>query len=262
MKYAADFRYIAREALRGRWLTAVITAFIASLIGGRIVSSGVSVSSDSSSDSGFDLQSYFSSEVWSIFQKVLFVLLIYAVVKIIIAVIIGGAAKLGYARFNLNLVDGIMNARIDDLFSQLYRISDGFVMNFLMFIYTFLWSLLFVIPGIIKSISYSMTPYILSEHPEYSPNYAITLSKEMMYGHKWRLFCLHFSFMGWSLLAVLPAIIALVSVLNGNFLLLPLILVTVIADLFLGAYMEAANAAFYREVSGTEDQIENIYFGE
>ncbi|MBQ3257047.1 MAG: DUF975 family protein, partial [Oscillospiraceae bacterium] len=154
-------------------------------------------------------------------------------------------------RFNLNLVDG-KEARFEDLFSQFHRLGDGFVMVLLMGIYEFLWSLLFVIPGIIKSFSYAMTPYILYEHPEYNPNYAITVSREMMDGNKFRLFCLNLSFIGWSLLAALPSIIALAAVLTGNFFLLPLILVTIVGDLFVGAYMEAAQAAFYREVSGTE----------
>lgn len=81
----------------------------------------------------------------------------------------------------------------------------------------------------------------------------------MMDGNKFRLFCLNLSFIGWSLLAALPGIIAVTAVLMGNFFLLPLILVTIVADLFVSAYMGAANAAFYREVSGTELQAETIY---
>lgn len=83
----------------------------------------------------------------------------------------------------------------------------------------------------------------------------------MMDGNKFRLFCLNLSFIGWHLLAALPSIIALVAVLTGNFFLLPLILITIVGDLFVGAYMEAAQAAFYREVSGTELQEETIYVG-
>lgn len=251
MKYAADFRYIAREALRGKWIVSVVTTFVASLIGAQIASGGGSSSSNSSDKNSIDLGQYFSPEVLNFFRIVLAALLVYAVINIIISLIIGGAGKLGYARYNLNLIDG-KEARFEDLFSQFHRLGDGFVMNLLLAIYTFLWTLLFVIPGIIKSFSYAMTPYILYEHPEYNPNYAITVSREMMDGNKFRLFCLNLSFIGWSLLAVLPSIIALAAVLTGNFFLLPLILVTIVGDLFVGAYMEAAQAAFYREVSGTE----------
>ena len=259
MKCVADFRYIAREALRGKWLIAVLTAFVASLIGAQIASGGGGGSNNNdNNNSGLNLNEYFSPEVLNFFRVALAALLVYAVIMLIVTLIIGGAGKLGYARFNLNLVDG-KEARISDLFSQFHRLGDGFIMNLLVGIYTFLWSLLFVIPGIIKSFSYAMTPYILTEHPEYNPNYAITVSREIMDGNKFRLFCLNLSFIGWSLLAVLPAIIALTAVLTGNFFLLPLILVTIVGDLFVGAYMEAAQAAFYREVSGTEVVSETIY---
>ena len=257
MKYAADFRYIAREALRGRWLIAVLTTFVASLIGARIASGGGGGSNNNNNNRGIDLNEYFSPEVLNFFRIALAALLVYAVIGFILSLIIGGAGKLGYARFNLNLVDG-KEARFEDLFSQFHRLGDGFVMNLLLVIYVFLWSLLFVIPGLIKTFSYAMTPYILSEHPEYNPNYAITVSREIMHGNKFRLFCLNLSFIGWSLLAALPGVIAVVAVLMGNFLLLPLILVTIVGDLFVGAYMEAAQAAFYREVSGTEQlYVEN-----
>ena len=260
MKYAADFRYIAREALRGKWLLAVLTAFVASLIGAQIASGGGGSGSNNNNNnnSGLNLNEYFSPEVLNFIRIALAALLVYAVISIIISLIIGGAGKLGYARFNLNLVDS-KEARFEDLFSQFHRLGDGFIMNLLVGIYTFLWYLLFVIPGIIKSFSYAMTPYILYEHPEYNPNYAITVSREIMDGNKFRLFCLNLSFIGWSLLAALPSIIALAAVLSGNFFLLPLILVTIVGDLFVSAYMEVAQAAFYREVSGTEVVSETIY---
>ncbi len=254
MKYAADFRYIAREALRGKWLISVLTAFVASLIGAQIASGGGGGSSSSNSgdrNSNIKLEEYFSLEALNLFRTILLALIVYIVISAIIALIIGGAGKLGYAKYNLNLVDR-KDARFEDLFSQFHRIGDGFIMNLLVGLYTFLWTLLFVIPGIIKSFSYAMTPYILYEHPEYSPNDAITKSREIMSGNRFRLFCLNFSFIGWSLLCAVPAIIALVGALSGMFILLPLIFVTIVGDLFVSAYMEAANAAFYREVSGTE----------
>lgn len=74
---------------------------------------------------------------------------------------------------------------------------------FLMQIYTFLWSLLFLIPGIIKSYSYSQTAFIKSENPNISASRAIELSKIMMEGHKGELFYLHLSFLGWMLLSSL-----------------------------------------------------------
>lgn len=77
------------------------------------------------------------------------------------------------------------------------NIGTGFLMN----LYVFLWSLLFIIPGIIKAYSYSQTMYIKAENPNISASRAIELSKIMMDGHKGQLFYLHLSFIGWSILS-------------------------------------------------------------
>ncbi len=70
-------------------------------------------------------------------------------------------------------------------------------------IYICLWTLLFVIPGIIKSYSYAMVPYIIADNENISPKEAITLSRKMMNGNKWKLFVLQLSFFGWGLLSVI-----------------------------------------------------------
>lgn len=69
-------------------------------------------------------------------------------------------------------------------------------------LYTFLWSLLFVIPGIIKGYAYAMTPYILAKYPNVSADNAITLSRRIMNGRKADLFVVELSFIGWHLLSV------------------------------------------------------------
>ena len=63
-----------------------------------------------------------------------------------------------------------------------------------------LWTLLLVIPGIVKAYSYRMVPYIMADHPELSPTEVINKSKEMMNGHKFNAFILDLSFLGWFLL--------------------------------------------------------------
>ncbi|QNU68857.1 DUF975 family protein [Ruminiclostridium herbifermentans] len=67
----------------------------------------------------------------------------------------------------------------------------------------FLWYLLFIIPGIVKSYSYSMVPYILAENPNIGIRRAIEISNKMTYGHKFDMFVLDLSFIGWWLLCVL-----------------------------------------------------------
>ncbi len=252
MKFAADFRAIARNELRGHWLIAALTGFVASLIGAQIAGGGSSVGSNNDSENRFPLKDYLSDDILILIQLVLTAVLLLAIVHWIVMFFFGGAGKLGYARFNLNLIDG-GKAEFRDLFSQFHRLGSGFCMNLLLGIYTFLWTLLFIIPGIVKSHSYAMTPYILYEHPEYSANQAITESRRMMDGNKFRLFCLNLSFIGWSILCAMPTIVALMSLMTGTWgiLLLPLILLSMLASLFLCAYHEAAHAAFYREISGT-----------
>ena len=70
-----------------------------------------------------------------------------------------------------------------------------------MTLFTWLWSLLFIIPGIVKSISYSMTGYILIDQPEVSAKDALKLSMAMTYGHKGEIFVMSLSFIGWMILA-------------------------------------------------------------
>ncbi len=258
MKYAADFRRIARDALFTRWPIATLACFIASLVGGSIASAGgggsISINEDANVSFGnteIPLDRFINVDMVAIVTSVLLFIGLIAVLWVIALCIIGGAAKLGYASFNLNLVDK-KDVKISDIFSQFHRIGDGFLMDLLMTVYILFWSMLFVIPGIVKSFSYAMTPYILYEHPELSPNAAITESRKMMDGNKGRLFCLELSFIGWHLLASLPAVIGGIALLFGFlglFIAAPLFIISCIASYCVGAYQEAAQAAFYREIS-------------
>lgn len=70
-------------------------------------------------------------------------------------------------------------------------------------LFVVLWSMLFVIPGIVKSYSYSMARYIKYDHPEFSATQCIDASRSLMQGHKWQLFCLDLSFIGWAIVGML-----------------------------------------------------------
>ncbi|MCM0648069.1 DUF975 family protein [Clostridium swellfunianum] len=70
-------------------------------------------------------------------------------------------------------------------------------------IFVFLWSLLFIVPGIIKSYSYSMVPYILADNPNIGAREAISLSNKMTMGHKFDMFILDLSFLGWYILGAI-----------------------------------------------------------
>lgn len=72
---------------------------------------------------------------------------------------------------------------------------------FLRQLYIFLWSLLFIVPGIIKAYEYRMVPYLLADDPNMPRQDAFRISKEMMYGNKWEAFVLDLSFFGWEILS-------------------------------------------------------------
>ena len=233
MMCAADFRRIARESLKGKWGIALGTGLVASLLGGTIGSGGTSVSANSASVeqriSSGELENFFYSDAFRHLLPLIFIIGAIAVVWSLVILVLGGAVSLGYAKFNLNLVDG-QPSRFDDLFSEFHRSWPAFCLQFLMGLFVFLWSLLFIIPGILAAFSYSMATYIMAENPDMTAREAIAASKEMMRGNRWRLFCLGFSFIGWSLLCVLTL---------G------------IGTLWLRPYEEAAPAAVYRDLSGT-----------
>lgn len=87
------------------------------------------------------------------------------------------------------------------------------IANLLVGIYTLGWTLLFIIPGLVKQYSYAMTFYILAENPNMTANEAITESRQIMNGHKLELFVLHLSFIPWILLGCITFGIAYVYVL-------------------------------------------------
>lgn len=106
---------------------------------------------------------------------------------------------LGLTMIYLNLAKGV-SVDIARMFDGFQNVGPCVILFLLTALYTFLWKLLFIIPGIIKGLSYSMGMYILAEHPEMSATQALDESKRMMRGHKWELFVLQLSFIGWFLL--------------------------------------------------------------
>ena len=107
---------------------------------------------------------------------------------------------LGIIMIYLNMVKGD-RPDIGRMFDGFQNIGPCVILQLLTKLFTFLWSLLFLIPGIIKGLSYSMGMYILAEHPEMTSMEALNESKRIMVGHKGELFILYLSFIGWALLA-------------------------------------------------------------
>lgn len=237
MRCAADFRADARRALKGHWGIAVGIGFLAALLG---AAKGVGTPEINFGfgDDGFqtnlqllgqnlNLQQLFQNgssgdfftETWVYFSGI-------AVLIAIAQLIIGCMVSVGYVKFNMDLIDG-EEGKVETLFRYFPQWKTMLAAGLLQMLYVFLWSLLLIIPGVIAAYRYSMTHYILAENPEMGANDAITRSKELMKGNKWRLFCLQLSFIGWMILCLFTLGI-------GN--------------LWLTPYMMAANAAFYRDL--------------
>ena len=242
MKIAEDFRRIARNALTNKWFIAVAVGLVASILGG--ISGGgpeFKVNIDGSNISmnfnvaGQTIKSIgtnggVDSEVGAFILASLPIIIIASLFAAVIYFALGSFIGVGYAKFNLNLVDK-KNAAFETLFEYFSHWKTTTIARLLRALYVFLWSLLFIIPGIVAGFSYAMTDYILAEDPELTADEAISQSKSIMMGNKWRFFCLQISFIGWDILATLAF---------G------------IGHLWLTPYKQAAYAAFYREVSGTE----------
>ena len=119
--------------------------------------------------------------------------------SIVAAVIITPAFALSMTRIYLGVVAG-KKPEVKDAFSGFDDFWAAFKVTFLVELKVFLWSLLFVIPGIVKNISYSMALYVLAENKGMSARKCIEESKKMTKGHKMELFVLGLSFIGWGLL--------------------------------------------------------------
>lgn len=120
--------------------------------------------------------------------------------------------------------------QIESIFT-VYRdnFAKSFLVTFLVVLFVSLWSILLVIPGIIMAYAYSMAIYISNDNPELTSMEAIKKSRELMKGHKWDLFVLDLSFIGWIILAIFTFGIGI---------------------FFLQPYIDTAHAEFYRELIG------------
>lgn len=220
----SDYRRVARQRLQGNWPLAIGIAAVACILGGLVTGSSF-IPQFNFRIEGKDISSIHD-------------LLNLLSVKDISAFglgsalglaqfLIGGVIELGFVTYLLKQHDR-SRLKFQDLFSQFHRFGQGFAQKFLRGLYVTLWSLLFVIPGIVKSYAYAMTPFIMAENPEMSANDAITASRTLMDGHKGELFTLDLTFIGWDILAAITCNIG---------------------HLALNPYKNAAHAAFYKDLT-------------
>ncbi|MBR3152811.1 MAG: DUF975 family protein [Clostridia bacterium] len=116
---------------------------------------------------------------------------------------------------------------LKDAFSGFSNAVSAIILTLLVGIYTFLWTLLLIIPGIVKGLAYSMSTYILADNPDMTASECIAKSCEIMNGHKMDLFILHLSFIPWYFLC---------GITFG------------IAYIYVAPYMSATVANFYNSI--------------
>ena len=244
MNKAADFRRSARASLKGKWLPAVLAGLVAWIFGVTDGAGGLDFNltyADGNAHLNLQAlgQNIYLDEILqspaaraALMSYVTFFSILLFIV-FIVQLILGGVVTAGYAKFNLDLVDG-KEPQVKTLLNYFPQWKTMVAAYLLQVLYITLWSLLLIIPGIIAAYRYAMTSYILAENPEMRAGEAITRSKEMMVGNKWRLFCLSFSFIGWAILCVFTLGI-------GN--------------LFLVPYEQAATAAFYRDITASSGDV-------
>ena len=231
-----NFKEIKRHALdclRGNWGIAILGALIAAALGGINDSSSInfsggsgSSSSGSSADRWGSMDSDQLIEMLSVLIPIVLIIMFVTLVMSVAFFIVGSTVGVGYAKFNLYLIDGIRPS-IGAIFSYFRHLKTAVLAELFVTIKVTLGLLLFIVPGIIAAYKYSMVKYILADDPTMSARDALFESARLMNGNKWRSFCFGLSFIGWNML---------VAVSFG------------IAAIWVVPYEQAAFAKFYREI--------------
>ena len=177
----AELKGRAKEQLRGNWAVAIGTVFVSNII--LQVEMGYKVASKL----GMDGLSYSLD---------------------LITLLLGGVISVGLCRFLLDMATKRREPRFNTLFSRFNIYLKTLGLNILITLAVLAGTLLFIIPGIIVSLMFSQAFYILSEDPSKSITQCINESVKLMNGHKWDLFYLNLTFIGWWLVSILTLGIA------------------------------------------------------
>jgi uncharacterized membrane protein len=208
----------AKEVLSLNYWKAFLVSLVLLLAGGHH-SSGGSNGSNSNVNWG-----PFNQVDESIFWTVVIIVAIVAIIIFVLRIFLGYALEVGGRKFFVRAAEGETNMGYLGYCFKDQRYLGVLVTMLLRSIYTFLWTLLLIIPGIVKSYAYRMVPYILADNPSIGHNRAIQLSSEMTHGEKMDMFILDLSFIGWYLLGALALGIGI---------------------LFVNPYADATNAELY-----------------
>ena len=224
----------ARAALKKNYVNVVIASLIFSFISGAFGSSSAGNRGASSFTAG-----NLSKDFISFLTMILGIIIIIGIIGILLTIFVFNPLKVGVQKFFIE--NHYSNSGLSSLlwaFKTNY--SNTVKTMFLMQVYLFLWSLLFAIPGIIKSYSYRLVPYILADNPDMNSDDAITLSREMMNGQKFEVFVLDLSFFLWWILSSITF--------------------NIVGILYVFPYIYATDAELYLAIkNGSVDDITNSF---
>lgn len=221
------YKEIARDALKGNWIKSAVASAVAGLLG--------VFSFSFLSIAGYAVLAVILVYFLEFLPGFYPILFLGTTIIALIYFFIGGVIRLGYIDFNLALLD----RRRNGIFRLVRRMSDWWRVlcaKLRMFFSIVIGSIFLIIPGVIIKYTYAMVPYILEERKDLPVQEAFRASKQIMKGHRWELFCLRFSFLGWYILGVLTLGIGFI---------------------FINPYRYTAEAAFYNEISGRAE----AYYG-
>lgn len=214
----------AKDCLRKYYWMAFLVSLIASLLGGDLINSGNGARNVFENFTGRNSHArmqedldHLTGNAGPVIQDMnprvtMLVLITLVTVGIIIFLIsalwgifMGNIVAVGCCRYFMESRTSGQSAGLGRLFWCFERGKYGNVAKvmFMKDLYVFLWTLVFIIPGIIKSYQYAMVPYILSENPNMHYRDALDLSRQMMDGEKFNFFVLDLSFIGWEFLGLL-----------------------------------------------------------
>ncbi|MCL2252878.1 MAG: DUF975 family protein [Lachnospiraceae bacterium] len=195
------------------WKSVLVAILTTISTGGFGSGSGSSSSSGSSSFSGGASDNHVGIAPPLVIFMILGIVLAILALTLGLAIFVFGPLEVSCRRFFIFARTAPGNlSQLSFAFKKAYM--NIVKIQFLRGLFTLGWTLLFIIPGIIKGLEYRMIPYILAENPEISSVEAFNRSREMMTGHKWNAFVLDLSFLGWHILGLFTCFILTIFYVN------------------------------------------------
>lgn len=209
MKSNKEIRAVARQELSGYWTMPVLATLVYGLI-----------------TSAINMPNLFGQIGTTSFK------LMATSSNLLLAILVAMPLGYGFVLSFLKFLREDKEDTVSQMFCGFKTYGRSISVMILMGVKIFLWSLLLIIPGIIKAFAYAMSIYISNDCPELSANECLHRSEDLMRGHKWQLFVLGLSFIGWALLCVLTLGIGV---------------------LWLHPYMQVSTAVFYESLKADEE---------